>query len=119
MRRREFITLLGSAAAAWPRAVSAQQPDRMRRIGVLIAVPETDAEEQEWVAAFVEALTKFGWNAGVNINFEYRWSAGDNVRTQTYAAELASLRPDVILAQGTPVTQKRNSYCPDHFRKCY
>ncbi|MGB7940484.1 MAG: hypothetical protein WCF72_17960, partial [Pseudolabrys sp.] len=66
MRRREFI-ILGSAAAAWPRTALAQQPDRMRRIGVLIAVPETDAEQ--------------------------RWSAGDNVRTQTYAAELASLKP--------------------------
>ena len=68
-----------------------------------------DAEEQEWVAAFVEALTKFGWNAGVNINFEYRWSAGDNIRTQSYAAELASLMPDVIFAQGTPVTMALKS----------
>ncbi|MGC1937812.1 MAG: ABC transporter substrate binding protein [Pseudolabrys sp.] len=82
MRRREFI-ILGSAAAAWPRTALAQQPDRMRRIGVLIAVPETDAEQ--------------------------RWSAGDNVRTQTYAAELASLKPDVIFAQGTPVTMALKS----------
>ena len=82
VRRREFI-ILGSAAAAWPRTALAQQPDRMRRIGVLIAVPETDAEQ--------------------------RWSAGDNVRTQTYAAELASLKPDVIFAQGTPVTMALKS----------
>jgi putative ABC transport system substrate-binding protein len=109
MRRREFITLLGGTAAAWPLTASAQQPDRMRRMGVLIAVPENNAEQQEWVAAFMEALTKFGWNAGVNIHIEYRWSAGDNVRTQTYAAELVSLMPDVIFAQGTPVTMALKS----------
>ena len=109
MRRREFITLLGSAVAAWPRTASAQQSDRMRRMGVLIAVPENNAEQQEWLAAFMEALTKFGWNVGVNIHVEYRWSAGDNARTQTYAAELASLMPDVIFAQGTPVTMALKS----------
>jgi ABC-type uncharacterized transport system substrate-binding protein len=109
MRRREFITLLGGTAGAWPLTASAQQPDRMRRVGVLIAVPENNAEQQEWVAAFMEALTKFGWNAGVNIHIEYRWSAGDNVRTQTYAAELVSLMPDVIFAQGTPVTMALKS----------
>ena len=98
MQRREFITLFGGAVAAWPLTASAQQSDRMRRMGVLIAVPENNAEQQEWVAAFVEALTKFGWNVGVNIHVEYRWSAGDNARTQTYAAELASLMPDVIFA---------------------
>ena len=78
-------------------------------MGVLIAVPENNAEQQEWLAAFMEALTKFGWNVGVNIHVEYRWSAGDNARTQTYAAELASLMPDVIFAQGTPVTMALKS----------
>ena len=109
MQRREFITLFGGAVAAWPLTAAAQQPDRMRRMGVLIAVPENSAEQQEWLAAFMEALTKFSWNVGVNIHVEYRWSAGDNARTQTYAAELASLMPDVIFAQGTPVTMALKS----------
>ena len=103
MRRREFIPLLGGAVI-WPVATRAQQSEGVRRIGVLIAVPENDAEEQEWITAFREALTKLGWNVGSNIHIEYRWSAGDIGRTGTYAAELASLTPDAILAQGTPVT---------------
>jgi putative ABC transport system substrate-binding protein len=102
MRRREFITLLG-AATTWPFAGWAQQLERTRTIGILNAVPN-NTEQQEWLAAFKEALGKLGWNAGANMRIEYRSSAGDTTLTDTYAAETAALSPDVIFAQGTPVT---------------
>jgi putative ABC transport system substrate-binding protein len=75
MRRREFITLLGGAAAAWPLAVHAEQPDRMRRIGVLMAFAESDPEAQAWVAAFRDGLQKLGWAEGRNIRIDTRWAA--------------------------------------------
>src|SRR5262245_40286543 len=101
MRRREFITLLGGAATTWPFAGWAQQLERTRTIGIN-AVPN-NTEQQEWLAAFKEALGKLGWNAGANMRIEYRSSAGDTTLT-SYAAETAALSPDVIFAQGTPVT---------------
>ena len=75
MKRREFITLLGGAVAAWPLAARAQPPDRVRRVGVLIALPENDPELQKWIAAFRRALEKLGWSEGRNVQLDYRWRA--------------------------------------------
>ena len=98
MRRRKFITLLG-AAVAWPRAARAQQPERMRRIGVLMAVAERDLEAQGYINSFVQALHELGWAHGRNVQLEYRWGGGNLDRIRTYAAELVGLKPDVVLAQ--------------------
>src|SRR5262245_35271483 len=102
MRRREFITLLGGTAVAWPLAARAQQGERVRRIGVLAAYAENDPEAQARVVAFRQALQGLGWTEGRNIAMEYRWGAGDAGRARTFVAELVSLKPDVILAHGTP-----------------
>ena len=102
MRRREFITLLSSAAASWPLAARAQQGERVRRIGVLAAYAENDPEAQVRVVAFRQALQGLGWTEGRNIAMEYRWGAGDADRARTFVGELVSLKPDVILAHGTP-----------------
>ena len=101
MRRREFITLLGGAAA-WPLAARAQQGERVRRIGVLAAYAENDPEAQARIVAFRQALQGLGWTEGRNIAMEYRWGAGDAGRARTFVAELVSLKPHVILAHGTP-----------------
>ena len=102
MRRREFITLLGGAAAAWPLAARAQQPAGVRRIGVLFAgLDRDDPEVTARVAAFEQALAEVGWNDGGNVRIDYRWGAGDAHLRQKYAAELVSLAPDVILAVGS------------------
>ncbi|MGB8606584.1 ABC transporter substrate-binding protein [Bradyrhizobium sp.] len=104
MRRREFITFVGSAAA-WPLAARAQQPERVRRIGVLMAHAETDPEFQDYLAAFREELRKFGWTEGRNIQIDARWGALDNAEArQRSANELVALQPDVILTQNTPPT---------------
>jgi putative tryptophan/tyrosine transport system substrate-binding protein len=105
MRRREFITLIGSAAATWPLAARAQQPDRMRLIGVLMAFSENDPAAQSQVAAFRGALTKLGWSEGSNLRIELRWGAGDADRMKTFAKELIDLRPDAIVGQTTPATR--------------
>jgi len=97
MKRREFITLLGGAAA-WPLTARAQQPGRMRRIGVLMNLAENDPESQARIAAFREGLAKLGWTEGRNVQIKYRWIAGDPDRARTYAAELVKLKPDVIFA---------------------
>jgi putative ABC transport system substrate-binding protein len=104
MRRREFITLIGGAAAAWPLAARAQQPERMRRIGVLMGYAESDQEAQAWVAAFREGLQKLGWTEGRNIRIDIRWTASDAEATQRFAKELIALQPDLILSQVTPTT---------------
>src|SRR6516165_2093736 len=103
MRRREFITLLGGAAA-WPLASRAQQPDRMRLIGVLMGYVESDRAAQSWLAAFRGALRKLGWTEGSNLRIEVRWSANDPARMRTLAKELVDLRPNVLLGSSTPVT---------------
>jgi ABC-type uncharacterized transport system substrate-binding protein len=100
MQRREFITLLGGAVAAWPLAARAQQGERMRRIGVLTSATADDTEFQAWVGAFRQALQELGWTDGRNIHIDYRYTAGNAERTRKYAAELAALAPDVILAPG-------------------
>jgi putative ABC transport system substrate-binding protein len=104
MRRREFITLIG-AAAAWPLAAHAQQGDRMRRIGVLMGYAESDAVPQAYVAAFREGLQKLGWAEVRNIRIDTRWAAPDDAGSrQRFAKELVELQPDLILSHGTPTT---------------
>ncbi len=103
MRRREFITLLGGTAAAWPLVARGQQPDRVRRVGVLMSASENDAEYQAYLAAFEEGLQKLGWSEGRNIQIDHRW-APDVELMQRYAMELVGLKPDLILSQNTPTT---------------
>jgi len=101
MNRRHLIALLGGAAVARPLVTRAQQPDRMRRIGVLMAQAADDPEYQNRVAAFLQGLEQLGWADGRNVRIDYRWGVGDAGRTRRYAAELVALAPDVILASGT------------------
>ena len=103
MRRREFITLIGGTAAAWPLAARAQQrAERMRRIGVLMNFPSDDSEGQARVTAFAQALQKLGWTEGGNVRTDTRWGADDADLYRRYAEELVALAPDVILASGSP-----------------
>jgi putative ABC transport system substrate-binding protein len=101
MRRREFITLLGGAAAAWPLAARAQQGERVRRIGVLMHLPERDPEAQARVRALLHGLQQLGWSEGRNVRIDYCFGAADVERARRYAAELIALAPDVIQASGT------------------
>jgi putative ABC transport system substrate-binding protein len=101
IRRREFITLLGGAAAAWPLAARAQQ--NFRRIGVLMTLPENSQEGQAWVAAFKDGLQKVGWSESRNIGIDARWGATD-AASQRLAREVIATQPDLILAQNTPTT---------------
>jgi putative tryptophan/tyrosine transport system substrate-binding protein len=102
MRRREFITLLGGATVAWPLAARGQQPERMRRVGVLTSGADADDPDgRARSAAFLQGLQQLGWTDGRNIRIDYRWGAGDADNMRKYAAELVSLVPDVILASGT------------------
>jgi len=104
MKRRDFITLVGGAAVSWPLATRAQQPERMRRIGVLMSVEENDPEGKTQLSQFTQGLAESGWADGRNLRMEVRWGGGDVNRTRTFAKELVALQPDVILAQGTPGT---------------
>src|SRR6266851_3066998 len=103
MRRREFITLLGGAPI-WTHTARAQQPDRMRRIDVLMAYAESDPEGQALVAAFREGLQKLGWTESRNIRIDTRWAAANVELMQRFAREIVELRPDLILTQNTPTT---------------
>jgi putative tryptophan/tyrosine transport system substrate-binding protein len=104
MKRREFITLLGSAAMAWPLAARAQQPERMRRVGVAMSTAEDDAESKARIAAFLQGLQQLGWADGRNVRIDTRWwGASDADANRRYAAELVALAPDVILASGGSV----------------
>jgi putative ABC transport system substrate-binding protein len=105
MRRREFITLLGGAAV-WPLAARAQQPDHVRRIGVLMAPLESDLEAQRWMSALRDGLEKLGWNDGRNIRIDVRWGGGDAERLRAYAVELVSSNPDVIVAGATSALER-------------
>src|SRR5258705_13631239 len=100
LRRREFITLLGGAAAAWPLAARAQQPDRMRRIGVLMLYPENDPAGQLRATAFRQGLEKLGWTVGRNVQIDFQWGSGDVDWIRSAAAQLLRVTPDVILANG-------------------
>ena len=102
MRRREFIAALGSTAAAWPLAVSAQQAERKRRIGVLLNFRLDDAEGQARVTAFGQALQELGWIEGDNVRTDTRWAGDDAELYRRYAEELVALAPDVILAGSSP-----------------
>jgi putative tryptophan/tyrosine transport system substrate-binding protein len=103
IRRRDFITLLGGVAAAWPLGARAQQGERMRRIGVLLPAVASDPEYQARVGAFMQALALLGWTDGRNVRIETRLGANDADRYRQYAAELVALAPDVILAATSPV----------------
>ena len=98
MKRREFITLIGGAAASWPLAARAQQGERMRRIGVLMSSAADDPEAPTRVTAIAQGLQELGWTVGRNLSIDYRWGAGDIELFRKYAAELVALKPDVILA---------------------
>ena len=93
MRRREFITLLGGGAAAWPLTARAQQRERVRRIGLLINLAADDPESQARRAAFQQGLQQLGWTDGRNLRIDYRWAAGDHDRHRISAAELVALAP--------------------------
>src|SRR5262249_55378625 len=103
MRRREFITLLSGAATAWPLAARAQHGERMRRIGILMPYPPTNAEMQTRVRAFREELRKRGWAASVNAQFDERWTSDNMDLIRSAAANLVELNPDVIFASGARV----------------
>lgn len=100
MRRREFMTLLGAAAAVWPRIAHSQQPAGVRRIGVLTAVAADDAGGQARLSVFVQALQKLGWTDGRNVQVDVRWGGGDAETMRRHATDLAALAPDVVLATG-------------------
>jgi putative tryptophan/tyrosine transport system substrate-binding protein len=103
LNRRELILALGGAAAGWPLAARAQQPGRIRRIGVLMGIAESDPTRQSFVSAFTQSLADLGWRDGDNIRIDYRWGAGDNDRIRSFARELVELQPDLIVAHTTPV----------------
>ena len=105
MKRREFITLFGGAAVTWPLAARAQQPDRVRRIGVLMGVTKDEPEGQARIAALREGLQKLGWIDGRNIRIEERWADGGIDSVRTYGAEMVKLAPDLIVANGTPFVE--------------
>jgi putative ABC transport system substrate-binding protein len=100
VKRRDFITLLMRAAAAWPLAARAQQAERMRRIGVIMSLAADDKQGQARLAAFLQGLQELGWTDGRNVRIDIRWGTGDAGRNRRHAAELVELAPDVILASG-------------------
>src|SRR5215475_7349379 len=102
LKRREFITLFGGAVA-WPLAARGQQSEQMRRIAVMIALPENDPELQKWLVAFRQGLEKLGWSQGRNLHIDYRFAPA-GVQAPALAKKLLSLQPEVILAFSTPVT---------------
>src|SRR6266478_595206 len=99
MRRREFITLIGGAAA-WPLAARARQPERVQRIGILLPAAADDVQFQTFVGAFLQALALLGWTIGRNVRIDTRWAGVNAAEIRRHAAELAALAPDVILAHG-------------------
>jgi putative tryptophan/tyrosine transport system substrate-binding protein len=105
MKRREFITLLGGAAAAWPLAARAQQPGRMRRIGVLMGYAESGSSGQALIAAFRDGLQKLGWTEGRNTRIDIRWAIPSDAESiRRFAKELVALQPDLIISSTTPIT---------------
>ena len=98
LRRREFITLLGGAAAAWPLAARAQQPEQMRRIGVLLSQAESDQVAQSYIATFAARLRELGWTEGKNLLIDYRWGGGNTTRMPPLARELVVSQPHALLA---------------------
>ena len=103
MRRREFIGGLGSTVG-WPLAAQAQPAERVHLIGVLMAYDENDPEAKRWLSAFMQGLAELGWSGGHTLRMDVRWATGNIDRMGMFAKELVGLRPDVILASGTPGT---------------
>ena len=104
MRRREFITLLGGAAAIWPLKARAQQGEQMRRIGVIVPASSDDAAFQTWIGVFLQALGQLGWSIGSNVRIDTHWATANAAAIRRHAEELAALAPDVILTAGTSTT---------------
>jgi putative ABC transport system substrate-binding protein len=102
--RRKFVAALAGAAAAWPLAASAQRPERMRRIGVLVPADENDPWAKTMISAFTQALAGLGWSEGGNMRMDLRWGGDDNNRIRAFARELVGLQPEIILASTTPAT---------------
>ena len=100
MRRRDFITVIAGSAVVWPLVARAQQPERMRRVGVLMSLPADDPQGQARLTAFLQGFQELGWSVGRNVIVDSRWSTG-NAEARKYAAELVSLAPDVILANSS------------------
>ena len=118
IRRRDFITLLGGAAA-WPLTASAQQGDRVRRVSVLIETDENDPEVKLPLSAFTQALASLGWANGRNVRIDLRSAGGDINRTRAFAQELVGLQPDIILTNTTPATvavQRKRGRSPSSLR---
>ena len=103
MKRREFITLIGGAVAVWPLAAPAQQPERIRRVGVIVPFTANNSEAQGWVGAFLQELQQLGWSIGRNVRIDTRWAGANANDIRKQAVELAALTPDVILAHGSSV----------------
>ena len=116
MRRREFIALVGGAAAIWPLAARAERAERIRRIGVLSNLPSDDQEAQTRNAAFLQALQELGWTVGRNVRVDYRWGLGNAELYRKHAAELLALEPDVIVNQWH--FNHRASAADDPHRSC-
>ena len=104
LRRRDFITLLGGTAAAWPLPAQAQKTDRLARIGVLMGYAETDSEAKALLGEFTHALSEFGWIERQNLRMDVRWAPAKTGLMRTFAKDLVSLQPDLILTNSTPVT---------------
>ena len=105
MRRRDFITLVGGTAVAWPLASRAQKSSNVRRVGVLMSTASDDSWGQANSAAFAQGLQQLGWEIGSNIRIDYRWGAGDTERFRKYAAEIVGLSPDVILGTAASIVR--------------
>jgi putative tryptophan/tyrosine transport system substrate-binding protein len=120
MRRRDFITVLAGAAFAGPFAVSAQQTDRKRRVGVLMGYGEADPEAKALLAEFTQGLSELGWIESRNLRMDVRWAPARTDMMHTFAKELVDLQPDVILADSTPVTAalKRETLYGSYSPRC-
>ena len=105
MQRRDFITLIGGAAAAWPVAARGQPAGSARRVGWLVGLGESDPEARRRTAAFVQQLEHLGWTIGRNIQIDYRWLSDSLDRNETYVEELAALKPDVLVTSSTPAVK--------------
>jgi putative ABC transport system substrate-binding protein len=118
MRRRDFITLAGGAAALWSRAAAAQNSGGVRRIGILLSLAESDPEGKVQLAGFMQGLAELGWVDGRNLQTEVRWGRGDVDRIRSFAKELVALKPAVIVAHGYCGTPSGDADNPDRIRDC-